>query len=100
FARSSATACLRSGSCTSARAFAPRFFQTLRRRNALALRYDFTSIRLSRGLSPPSCRTCSAHKQKRPLGAPALGNIQKLQKGGPGSSVAPLPAPGSFFNEK
>ena len=29
---------LESGSCTSARAFAPRFFQTLRRRNALALR--------------------------------------------------------------
>jgi len=29
--------------------------------DAVALRYDFTSIRLSRGLSPPSCRTCSAH---------------------------------------
>jgi len=28
----------------------------------LALRYDFTSIRLSKGLSPSSCRTCSAHK--------------------------------------
>jgi hypothetical protein len=25
-----------------------------------------TSIRLSKGLSPPSCRTCSAHKAKRP----------------------------------
>ena len=30
----------------------------------LALRYDFTSIRLSKGLSPPSCRTCSAHTKK------------------------------------
>ena len=29
-----------SGFCSSARIFAPRFFQTLRRRNALALRYD------------------------------------------------------------
>ena len=27
---------------------------------------DFTSIRLSRGLSPPSCRTCSAHNKKPP----------------------------------
>ncbi len=60
-ARSSGTVCLISGSCTSARAFAPRFFQTPPRGDALALRYDFTSIRLSRGLSPPSCRTCSAH---------------------------------------
>ena len=53
----------RSGSGPSARTFAPRFFQTLRRWSALALRYEFTSIRLSRGLSPPSRRTCSAHKQ-------------------------------------
>ncbi len=30
--------------------------------DALALRYDFTSIRLSKGLSPSSCRTCSAHR--------------------------------------
>src|SRR5437660_467985 len=33
-----------SGSCSSARVFAPRFFQTLRHRSALALRYP----------SPPS----------------------------------------------
>jgi len=30
--------CLISGFCSSTRAFAPRFFRTLRRRNALALR--------------------------------------------------------------
>ena len=29
-----------------------------------ALRYDFTSIRLSKGLSPPAVETCSAHKPK------------------------------------
>src|SRR5437016_14450606 len=34
------------------------------RSDALALRYDFTSIRLSKGLSPSSCRTCSAHMKK------------------------------------
>src|SRR3954469_15964460 len=28
---------------------------------ALAFRSHFTSIRLCRGLAPPSCRTCSAH---------------------------------------
>jgi hypothetical protein len=32
--------------CTSARAFAPRFFQTSPRGDALALRYHFTSIAL------------------------------------------------------
>jgi len=37
--------CLRSGSCTSARTFAPRFFQTPPHDDALALRYHFTSIR-------------------------------------------------------
>ena len=41
-----APVCLRSGSCTSARTFAPRFFQTPPRDDALALRYLFTSIRL------------------------------------------------------
>jgi hypothetical protein len=45
------------GSCV-----CPRFFQTFRCRHALALRYDF--IRLSKGLSPSSCRTCSAHREK------------------------------------
>ncbi len=41
---------LRSGSCTTARTFAPRFFQTPPLDDALALRYDFTSIRLSKRL--------------------------------------------------
>jgi len=63
-ARSPGAVCLESGSCPSTRTFAPRFFQTLRRRNGLAFRSDLTFIRLSRGLSPPSCRTCSAHKKK------------------------------------
>jgi len=45
--------------------FAPRFFQTPPRDQALAIRHDFASIRLSRRLSPPSCRTCSAHKKTR-----------------------------------
>ena len=36
---------LRSGSCTLARVFAPRFLQTPPRSDALALRYHFTSIR-------------------------------------------------------
>ena len=34
----------------------------------LALRYDFTSIKLSRGLSPSSCRTCSAETRNPPAG--------------------------------
>jgi len=58
FARSPATVGLISGSCSSARAFAPRFFQAPPRGECyftLALRYDFTSIWLSKGLSPSSC---------------------------------------------
>ncbi|MBS1116532.1 MAG: hypothetical protein H6Q87_916 [candidate division NC10 bacterium] len=50
-----------SGSCPSTRAFARRFLQTAPRGDALAGCYPFTSIRLGRGLAPPSCRTCSAH---------------------------------------
>ena len=50
-----------SGSCSSVHAFAPRFLQTPPRDDALALRYPFTSTRLGRGLSPPSCRSCPAH---------------------------------------
>src|SRR5690348_9758233 len=67
FARSPATVGLISGSCSSARAFAPRFFQAPPRGECyftLALRYDFTSIWLSKGLSPSSCRACSAHNKK------------------------------------
>src|ERR1019366_2345009 len=56
---------LRSGSCTLARAFAPRFLQTPPRGDAPAFRYPSPSIGLGRGLPPPSRRTCSAY-QKRP----------------------------------
>ena len=45
-ARSSGAVCLISGSCPSARVFAPRFFQTPPRDDALALRYHFSSIRM------------------------------------------------------
>ena len=55
---------LLSGSCPSARVFAPRFLQTPPHDDALALRLPFASIRLGRGLTPPDCRTCSAHKKK------------------------------------
>ncbi len=66
-ARSPAPVGLISGYCSSARAFAPRFFQAPPRGECdftLALRYDFTSIRLSKGLSPSSCQACSAHNKK------------------------------------
>ena len=66
---------LRSGSCPSARAFAPRFFQTPPRGDALALRYPFASIRLGRGLSPPNCRSCSAHKAGPSRGKPSEGSF-------------------------
>jgi hypothetical protein len=65
FASSPATVGLVSGSCSSARIFAPRFFRVPPHGECdftLALRYDFSSIRLSTGLSPSSCRTCSAQK--------------------------------------
>src|SRR5215472_2525451 len=68
-ASSPATVGLISGSCSSARTFALRFFRAPPRDECdftLALRYDFTSIRLSKGLSPSSCRACSAHKKKPP----------------------------------
>jgi hypothetical protein len=51
-----------------ARAFATRFLPTSSRDDADALRYDFTSIRLSEGLSPSSCRVCSVHKKREVLG--------------------------------
>jgi len=41
-----------SGSCSSSRRFAPRFFRIPPCGDTLALRYPFTSIRLGRGLSP------------------------------------------------
>ena len=52
-AHSSGTVCLRSGSCTSARTFAPRFFQTPPRDDALALRYDFTAVQVVKGTFTP-----------------------------------------------
>ena len=72
-ARSPATVGLVSGSCSSARVFAPRFFQAPPRGECcftFALRYDFTSIKLSKGLSPSSCRTCSAHQKRGPGTSP------------------------------
>ena len=69
-ARSSDQVCLVSGCCSSGRDFAPRFLQTVPRGSALALHSCFTSIRLHRGLSPPDCRTCPAHRP--PLRVAAL----------------------------
>jgi len=66
------TACLLSSSCSSARVFAPRFLQTSPRDSALALRYHFTSITLWRGLTPPSYRSCSAHKTRGATGESRL----------------------------
>ncbi len=57
--------CLISGCCSSGRDFAPRFLQTVPRGSALALHSCFTSIRLHRGLSPPGCWTCPAHRTLR-----------------------------------
>jgi len=66
---------LRSGSCSSARAFAHRFLQTPPRGDALAGRYPFTSIRLGRGLAPPSCQACSAHVDTHGLTPVALAEV-------------------------
>jgi hypothetical protein len=52
--------------------------------DALALRNDFTSIRSSRGLSAPSCRTCSAYQ-------PRAGCEATASQTGP-SAAAGLPA--------
>src|SRR5215469_12335532 len=65
-----------SGSCSSARIFAPRFFRAPPRGECdftLTLRYGFTSTRLSKGLSPSSCRTCSAHRIMAPREVGAVG---------------------------
>ena len=71
-ARSPGGVCLRSGSCTAARTFAPRFFRTPPRDDALALRYDFTSIRLSRGFSPPELSSMLATQKTERSVAGAL----------------------------
>src|SRR5882762_9495446 len=97
FARSPATVGLLSGSCSSARVFAPRFFQAPPRGECcftLALRYDFTSIKLSKGLSPPNCRTCSAHKEKGDLRrSPLAGEAILIKR----FSLPEFPLPHSRF---
>jgi hypothetical protein len=52
--------------CTSARTFAPRFFQTPPRDDAFALRYDFTSIRLSRDSHPRAVEHARHTTKKTP----------------------------------
>ncbi len=60
-ANTSRIVCLLSGTCPSAAG------------DALSVRYDFTSIRLSEGLLLLDCRTCSEHKEKgRGLSTPAF----------------------------
>jgi hypothetical protein len=54
---------LRSGSCTSARGFAPRFLPTVGRPSAVAVRFDRDDL-LSVGLAPTRQRPCGAHKTK------------------------------------
>src|SRR6478752_10893210 len=71
-ARSSDHICLVSGCCSSGRDFAPRFLQTVPRGSALALHSCFTSIRLHRGLAPPGCWTCPAHRTLRAAAGGAL----------------------------
>ena len=54
-----------SGSCSSARGFAPRFLPTVGRPSAVALRFARCG-QLAGGLPPPRSRPCWAHIQKRP----------------------------------
>src|SRR5215469_18175886 len=64
--RSSAPVCLRSSSCTSARVFAPHFFQAPSRGECdfiVALRS--LPSRCEEDLHPPNGRACSGTKQKR-----------------------------------
>jgi hypothetical protein len=58
---------LGSGSCTSARGFAPRFLPTVGRSPAVAVRFDRDDF-LSAGLPPARQRPCWAHKHQRPPG--------------------------------
>src|SRR6266481_2366814 len=77
-ARSPGTVGLISSSCSSARVFAPRFFQTSPRDDDLALHKPFSSFKMGRGLSPPSYRTCSAHQKKAREFPPAPSSLQFL----------------------
>jgi hypothetical protein len=52
---------LRSGCCTSLRAFVPRFLQTPPYGGALTLSLSFGSTNLDGGLAPPCVETCPAH---------------------------------------
>src|ERR1017187_4364814 len=80
-ARSPGTVGLISSSCPSAPVFSPRFFQTAPRDAALALHYPFSSIKMGRGLSPPSYRTCSAHTKAAPVRCTGAANsIQQSAK--------------------
>src|SRR6266702_7208309 len=56
---------LLSGSCSSARSFAPRFLPTLGRPHAVALRFARCD-QLATGLAPIRVRPCWAHQQKTP----------------------------------
>jgi hypothetical protein len=57
-----------SGSCSSARGFAPCFLPTLGRPHAVALRFVRYG-QLSGGLPPPRSRPCWAHQRKGPHAA-------------------------------
>jgi hypothetical protein len=67
FARSPGTVGLKSGSCPSARVFAPRFS-----RRHLAFHKPFSSIKMGRGLSPPSDMLGTQRKRAAGLGYPFL----------------------------
>ena len=68
---------LRSGSCTLARVFAPRFLQT--HLTVTPLRFATLHLhQVGTGLSPASCRTCTAYKKEGP----------PLGIGGPGRRVS------------
>jgi hypothetical protein len=80
------------GSCSSGRGFAPRFLQTLPRSNALALRQPFAAIRLGKGLSPPSCRTCSAHNKEAGVSAGLFVTIRLDVRPSPAARAMPAPS--------
>ena len=65
---------LLSGSCSSARSFAPRFLPTLGRPHAVALRFARCD-QLATGLSPTRVRPCWAHQ--KPAGGP-VGSLLRL----------------------
>ena len=54
-----------SGSCSSARGFAPRFLPTVGRPSAVAVRFDQDGL-LSAGLAPARSRPCWAHQPRCP----------------------------------